>query len=34
VSEPRTWRDAALILRTQKLGETDRIIIMLTPRRR
>ena len=30
VSEPRTWRDAALILRTQKLGETDRIIIMLT----
>mgnify|MGYP001744545961 CR=1 FL=1 len=30
MSEPRTWRDAALILRTQKLGETDRIIIMLT----
>jgi len=30
VSEPRTWRDHALILRTQKLGETDRIIIMLT----
>ena len=30
MSEPRTWRDHALILRTQKLGETDRIIIMLT----
>ena len=30
MSEPRTWRDAALILRTQKLGETDRIIIILT----
>ena len=30
MSEPRTWRDYALILRTQKLGETDRIIIMLT----
>lgn len=30
MSEPCTWRDAALILRTQKLGETDRIIIMLT----
>ena len=30
MSEPRTWRDDALILRTQKLGETDRIIIMLT----
>ncbi len=30
MSEPRTWRDHALILRTQKLVETDHIIIMLT----
>ena len=30
VSTPKTYTDHALILRTQNLGEADRIIIMLT----
>lgn len=30
MSAPRTYRDAAVVLRTYKLGESDRIVVLLT----